>query len=443
MTIKKYKAKTEQEARQMAVDDLGENVVILSTKAEKPRGIANLFFKSKYVVTAAVDDVIEKSNEQSVKKSSTNLKADEFLVPSMPSKTVNKEENEVKKEVNEVKTNQTVKPEILSESKKTEDEVLTERIAKLSEMIEKMQEESKEKKAETEKKETKETKTAQVKKEETKKANENEEEDKSKKYNMLIRKQLIENEVDEQIADTIMNEVEKSVSTNASIDQILASVYQKIILKIGKPYLIDKKEKTRRTKYIFFIGSTGVGKTTTIAKLAAIITAEDKNKVALLSADTYRMAAVEQLRTYANIMGLPLDVIYEASELKDKIDDLEKYDYCLVDTAGRSHKNEEQIEDIKKLLDQIPISDRQVYLVLNAGTKYSDLKDIAKVYSKLTDYSIIFTKLDETSSLGAMLNMRIKTDCPLSYVTWGQNVPNDIGEVDPQKIAKGLLSNSK
>lgn len=92
--------------------------------------------------------------------------------------------------------------------------------------------------------------------------------------------------------------------------------------------------------------------------------------------------------------------------------------------------------------NQITVNERQVYLVLNAGTKYSDLQKIASVYSVLTDFSLIFTKLDETSSAGIMLNMRVKTNCPLSYVTWGQNVPEDIGEMDPQRVAKKLLSDN-
>ena len=90
-------------------------------------------------------------------------------------------------------------------------------------------------------------------------------------------------------------------------------------------------------------------------------------------------------------------------------------------------------------MDQVPISEREVYLVLNAATKYSDLKEIADVYKDMTDYSIIFTKLDETSTTGVLLNMRLYTQNPLSYVTWGQNVPDDIGKLDAQKIAKQLL----
>ena len=164
-----------------------------------------------------------------------------------------------------------------------------------------------------------------------------------------------------------------------------------------------------------------------------------KKRVALVMADTYRIAAVDQLKTYANILSVPLKVVYSPTELGEYLSELRDYDYCLIDTAGRSHKNEEQLKDLGNLLDQVPIADRQVYLVLNAGTKYSDLKEIAKVYSRITDFSIIFTKLDETSSAGSILNVRVETKCPLSYVTWGQNVPDDIGEIDAQKIAKQLL----
>ena len=236
-----------------------------------------------------------------------------------------------------------------------------------------------------------------------------------------------------------MDEVNRSLAKNAPLDQILANVYQKIILMIGQPYLIDAKPKGK-TKFIFFLGSTGVGKTTTIAKIASKMKLEKNANIALVTADTYRIAAVEQLKTYANILSVPLEVIYSPGELGDALENLSQYDVCLVDTAGRSHKSKEQIGDIRALIEQVPIGERQVYLVLNAGTKYSDLKEIASVYSGLTDFSIIFTKLDETSSAGAMLNMRIKTKCPLSYVTWGQNVPDDIGEIDAQKVAKQLLS---
>ena len=235
-----------------------------------------------------------------------------------------------------------------------------------------------------------------------------------------------------------MEEVDKALPRNASVDQILAAVYQRIILMMGHPYSIQVPEDGK-TKYVFFLGSTGVGKTTTIAKIASALKLEKKANIALVTADTYRIAAVEQLKTYANILSVPLHVIYSPDELDKMQEQLQQFDICLIDTAGRSHKNAEQIADIRNLIEQVPISQRQVYLVLNAGIKYSDLQEIAKVYGDMTDFSLIFTKLDETSSAGAMLNMRVKTKCPLSYVTWGQNVPDDIGEVNAQKVAKELL----
>lgn len=270
---------------------------------------------------------------------------------------------------------------------------------------------------------------------------EDEEDEKTKAYKELIYQQLVQNEVDEEIAKSIMDEVNRSLAKNAPLDQILANIYQKIILMLGQPYSI-KSEENAKTKFIFFLGSTGVGKTTTIAKIASKLKLEKHAKIALVTADTYRIAAVEQLKTYANILSVPLEVIYSPQELGDNLEKLKQYDVCLIDTAGRSHRSKEQMEDIRALLEQIPVNERQVYLVLNAGTKYSDLQKIASVYSVLTDFSLIFTKLDETSSAGIMLNMRVKTNCPLSYVTWGQNVPEDIGEMDPQRVAKKLLSDN-
>lgn len=185
-----------------------------------------------------------------------------------------------------------------------------------------------------------------------------------------------------------------------------------------------------------------MGKTTTIAKIASKLKLNKNAEIALITADTYRIAAVEQLKTYANILSVPLKVIYSPGELSELVEEMQQYEYCLVDTAGRSHKNKEQIEDIRSLIEQIPIADRQIFLVLNAGAKYSDLLEIAEVYAALTDYSIIFTKLDETSAAGAMMNIHVRTKCPLSYVTTGQNVPDDISEVNPQKVAKQLLGGS-
>ena len=190
------------------------------------------------------------------------------------------------------------------------------------------------------------------------------------------------------------------------------------------------------------MGPTGVGKTTSIAKLASALKLNQKNNVALVTSDTYRIAAVDQLRTYANILGVPVSVVYSADDLKNIKDKLKTYDIVLVDTAGRSHKNKDQRDDLKELIDAIEKEDRVLYLVLSATTKYSDLVHIVNAYAHFDDYRLIFTKLDETSTYGNILNIRMLTDAPLSYTTYGQDVPKDIGRIDGQKIAKQLLGGS-
>lgn len=408
MIIKKYLAGTEAEAIEMAKNELGSNAIVMNIKKVHPKGLAKIFMKSKVEITAAVEEDAEKKPEQK--------EAGDVYGKSEPEKKT--------------------APASAEDEKSIQDKLMT-----LQLLLEKqMQETKRDRKTEADR-ETKtvsgnrQEKPADVR-EET--ADSGQETDKTAACRELIRKQLLHNEVDEEIADSLLEEVFQSLPKDAAVDQILARVYQKIILMIGQPYRINPKKKNT-TQYIFFLGSTGVGKTTTIAKIASKLKLEDKVNVTLVTADTYRIAAVEQLKTYANILSVPLKVIYTPGELGALTDELDQCDICLVDTAGRSHKNEEQLNDIRELIEQIPIADRQVYLVLNAGTKYQDLQEIASVYSQMTDFSIIFTKLDETSSSGAMLNMKVRTKCPLSYVTWGQNVPDDMGEIDAQKIAKDLL----
>lgn len=406
MIIKKYLAKSEKDAIEMAKQDLGNSAIVMNIKKVHPKGLAKIFVRSKVEVTAALDET--PSYEEKPKQAAPVQKEPAFVPAPKP---------------------------------KQEEQSLQDRLMKLQSFLEKQMEE---KAAEDKKQEADKTRAEKPEKEMAGAADNRIEEqpetedEKTVACKELIYKQLIQNEVEESIAHSVMDEVNRSLPMNAALDQILASVYQKIILMLGQPYLIDTKP-AKSTRFIFFLGSTGVGKTTTIAKIASRLKLEKEAEVALVTADTYRIAAVEQLKTYANILSVPLKVVYNPQDLENALEELARYDICLIDTAGCSHKNTEQIEDIRKLIETIPVSERQVYLVMNAGTKYSDLKEIASVYSKLTDFSIIFTKLDETSCAGAMLNMRVETKCPLSYVTWGQNVPDDIGEVDAQHIAKQLL----
>lgn len=401
MIIKKYLAKTEREAIELAKEDLGSGAVVMNIKKIHPKGLAKLFVRSKVEVTAALEES-EKVNEKK------------------PVQEIGHVDLKVKP----------YRPDIITDHSEEKDvSAIEEKLNQLQKLFEK-QMQTKETQSPTDQEEGCGMREGQIEEH-------SEEEEKSIACKQLIRNTLIENEVEPKIAADLMDEIGRSLPEDATVDHILASVYQKIVLMIGKTYPIIPEENS--PKFIFFLGSTGVGKTTTIAKLASNLKLGQKKKVMLATADTYRIAAVEQLKTYANILDVPLEVIYDPEELGNAIDEFRKYDVCLIDTAGRSHKNKDQISDIKKLIERVPINEREIYLVLNAGSKYSDLKEIAEVYSEITDYILIFTKLDETSKEGVLLNMRMLTKRPLSYVTWGQNVPDDIGEVDAQKIAKKLL----
>ena len=241
-------------------------------------------------------------------------------------------------------------------------------------------------------------------------------------------------------ADEIIADIEASLKKESNIDSILSAVYQKIILKLGEPRTISLGDKP---KVIFFIGPTGVGKTTTIAKIASHFKLEKYTKVAFITSDTYRIAAVEQLNTYASIIDCPVNVAYSPDEMDECLDEFKTYELILVDTAGRSHKSEEQMEELDKLIETVEQRkdefDFEIYLTLSVTTKYKDLVNIADKYKHIKDWAIIFTKLDETCSLGNMLNMKLYTGEPLSYTTSGQNVPNDIEVINEQRLAKLLL----
>jgi flagellar biosynthesis protein FlhF len=190
-------------------------------------------------------------------------------------------------------------------------------------------------------------------------------------------------------------------------------------------------------KVIALVGPTGVGKTTTIAKLAANFNLMDNKDVALITADTYRIAAVDQLKTYSEIIGAPLEVIFNANELKEAIDKFINKDLILIDTAGRSQKNQMHMSELSALLEKVRIDEK--YLVLSVTTKFNDIKDIISKFQDINIDKFILTKLDETEAVGTILNIVEEFNIPLSYMTNGQNVPEDIELIDPQKLVDVFL----
>lgn len=403
MIIKKFQANTETEAILLAKEELGKDAIVMNIKTITPKGIYKLFRKGSVEITAAVDD--SAAPHATVKK--------EFTLPDKNSYKFNsgflseKQENPPNKDKSET-------------DDKGDTSAIEKKLNNLQDLLEKqLQDKRTEEKSDEKKAEAK------------------AEEDKKPPYFQLIYNQLVRNEMDEKYVNQILNEIENKFKKDISIDNVLANVYQKIILKLGQPQTIELLEN--KTKMVFFIGPTGVGKTTTIAKIASSLILSKKAKVAMLTSDTYRIAAVEQLRTYANILGVPMKVVYTEDEIALAKEEFKDYDVILIDTAGRSHKNREQRDDIEKLIQSVNEEDREVYLVLSATTKYKDLIRITECYSEITNYRLIFTKLDETISVGNIFNIKMLTSADLSYTTYGQNVPDDIGKIDTQETAKKLL----
>ena len=406
MIIKKFQGKTEEEAMEIAKKELGNSVVLMNVKQVKKKGLFSIFKPQMIEVTVALE-------EEQVDQTA-NLRSAVAAVSEIAQSQVRKEETQ-KAEKKETKVSEKKKePEV---AEKKDDSVIEE---KLNTMIQSMLEKQivqKEEESETEK-------------------NENVE------FFKLLYNVMMENELDEKYANQLIDDLDRTMKPNMPIDFILSNVYQKMVLKFGKSCTITPA--VNGPKVIYFIGPTGVGKTTTIAKLASKLSVEQKKKIALLTADTYRIAAAEQLRTYASILEVPFRVIYTAPEIQNAISDFKGYDYILIDTAGHSHNNVELHSNMKEMIVSLGSEvEKEVYLVVSATTKYRDLISIADSYKEMTDYNLIFTKLDETTTLGNLLNLKLYTGASMSYVTCGQNVPDDIADFNAQETVKLLLGGGR
>lgn len=386
MIIKKFEAETETQAILKAREELGEKAIVMNIKTTKPKGLFSFLRKTVVEVTAAIDENGQNSSTATIDLEQLKVALNEEKAPSAIEEKLNS-------------LTQLISTQISSNQEKEE------------------------------------------KKKETKKVVKEKKEDFWDKSLQLIYEQLVRNEVEPVYAKQIIHEVTKKGDKDIQLDNILSAVYQRIVLNLGEMETIQLQGK--KPKLVFFIGPTGVGKTTTLAKIASKHKLENNAKIAMITADTYRIAAVEQLKIYANILSVPVEVIYEVNELKDTIEKFSQYDLILVDTAGRSHKNLEQCQDVKDLISSISEYEKEVYLVLSATTKYKDMQKIVDTYSDISDCRLIFTKLDETSAYGNILNMKLKTELSLSYATYGQDVPDDISIMDPQMIAKQLLGGNE
>jgi flagellar biosynthesis protein FlhF len=192
-----------------------------------------------------------------------------------------------------------------------------------------------------------------------------------------------------------------------------------------------------RCRVAALVGPTGVGKTTTIAKLAANYRLKEKRRVGLITVDTYRIAAVEQLRTYANIIDLPMQVVSTPKEMHEAVRQMAGMDLVLIDTAGRSPKDEIRLQELKAFISEA--SADEVHLVLSSVAASRTLQQIAERFATVGTSALILTKLDEANGLGNLLPVLRLSRAPVSYLTNGQNVPDDIEIADSSRLARLIL----
>jgi len=404
MKVKRYVGETAQEAMQKVKSDLGRDAIILNTRKIRKKGLMGFFTKSLIEVVATIDNDISsvgRLDKLQDSRQSENNSMEEY----------NNAASNFIKELNEnmqVQKNSASKNNARQQACNDDKELIQQDFMELKNMLSKVYD------------------AVKVDYENTRLS------DKVKKYLKALEDyevdKVIVNEIKEKLMETLDSEKQQS-------DAIVRNTIYNILIKYMKepePFSFAKGKKV-----IIVIGPTGVGKTTTLAKLAANMVLTEKKKVGLITSDTYRIAAVEQLKTYSEIIGVPLSIIYTPGEILNAIENYSDKDLILVDTAGRSHKDKYQLMELKTLIKSS--IDYEVYMVISATTKFSDCIEIIKNYSFLDDYKLLFTKLDETSAFGVILNVAYITKKPISYITTGQSVPDDIEIADNGKIINCLL----
>ena len=392
MKIKKYVARDFKTAIQRAKEEMGREAIILHTRQIKKGGILGLLYPPRVEITVVVDDKLQ-------------VNTDRYRLESVPGKTA-----AAKLEISA--SSDTINPASATNSRETssrEDEMLLE-IQKMKHLMSDI---------------------------------------KSRMYEVEVikgipeqvqqfYKTLIINNVDREIAFKVVNSVASRLPKDGISDDVWARdvclhTLQEVIQQ-AQPIQVKPGGKGM---IVFMVGPTGVGKTTTIAKLAANLTFLDNKSVALITLDTYRVSAAEQLRTFAEIIGIPISVVFNPADMMLAIEQYRERDLIFVDTAGRSPYNSEQMEELREFID-IARPDETI-LVMSVNTNNNDLINIYQSFQSIGVDKLIFTKLDETCSYGTILNVLHETKKPIAYFTTGQNVPDDIEVPDSLRLAQMLL----
>ncbi|KYO64568.1 flagellar biosynthesis protein FlhF [Thermovenabulum gondwanense] len=388
MKIKTYIADNVQEALYKVKSEMGRDAIILQTRKIKTGGIFGLFGKTKVEVIAACELEPKKSIESSINLTlpRINMKASESMFNYAENINPTKssiEENQIEGIKNELQEVKRLIKEIYDNKDSSSKTGLK----------------------------------------------------KAKSFQTLIER-LTSMEVKDEVIKVIIDNIKKDSSGNNS-KILMENAKNEIIKMINQPEPIKIKETPAK---IALIGPTGVGKTTTIAKLAAHYSLNEGKKVALITSDTYRVGAVSQLKTYGELLEIPVEILYEPKEASNILKKLNGYEIIFYDTLGTSPKNKIFLKKIKNIIEAIEPT--ELHMVISATTKTSEVENILENYKDLNYNKLLFTKIDETNIYGLILNAVYYSKCCLSYITTGQNVPDDIEVASPVKIANLLLGES-
>jgi flagellar biosynthesis protein FlhF len=253
-----------------------------------------------------------------------------------------------------------------------------------------------------------------------------------------LHDRLKEQEVNPQWIEQLIEQIEEQLDNKkdeAITRQAVWDMARLILLDWMKGF--EGEGIRRSTQVVHFVGPTGVGKTTTIAKLAAEQTLKAGRKVGFITSDTYRIAAVDQLRTYATILNVPLEVVFSPSEVSRAFRQLKEKDLVFMDTAGRNFRNELYVSEVNSLLQSG--NESETYLVLSLTGKFSDMSAVAEQFSVYGVERVLFTKQDETNAYGAILNLALEKGLKPTYVAYGQTVPDDIAPFRSDSYVLQLL----
>ena len=408
MRIKKYVAKSMREALLQIKDDLGEEAIILKSR-KLPKKVFALGTQDEIEVTAAVDEnLVKQESFQPLQMSKTGVYSRprtsniiDLEQPGAPEIKSWKPGGDLFRE----KT----KP-VLQDDGKEQIGELKENIRELREMMKNVLEKT----------------TGTPRKEPL-----------SDSF-AVLRKRLLDAEVKAEIVEKLIIEAEIS-----GTDLSDAQIEKKLTETMNRSFLISGPLKLKKSGplVVAFIGPTGSGKTTTLAKLAAHCCINKRKKVSIITADTYRIAAIEQIRTFADIVKVGLQVVFSPDEVPDALEACADDDIVLVDTAGRSQRNTEHMQELKALIDALHPD--EVHLVMSALTKDSDLADIILHYRPVNVNRLLFTKMDETVKVGSIFNIVSESSIPVSYFTFGQSVPDDIELAQQTRFLQRLWENEK